>query len=109
MQAVSGLSGTSLAVQSGGGAKTDVVGSRDVASEHNELVKAVLGRDAAKSIRLLNKSIRLRNEHVRTTGRFAAPPATRSWPGNLGRQPRRPFDDLTLHRPWERRAPCPIR
>jgi GntR family carbon starvation induced transcriptional regulator len=42
----------------------DVVGSRDVASEHNELVKAVLGRDAAKSIRLLN-------EHVRKTGHFA--------------------------------------
>jgi len=46
----------------------DIVGTRDVASEHNELVKAVLGRDAAKSIRLLN-------EHVQTTGRFARAPA----------------------------------
>ncbi len=42
----------------------DLVGSRDVASEHNELVKAILGRDAAKSIRLLN-------EHVTGTGRLA--------------------------------------
>jgi len=42
----------------------DIVGSRDVASEHNELVKAVLARDAAKAISLLN-------EHVRTTGRLA--------------------------------------
>jgi GntR family transcriptional regulator, carbon starvation induced regulator len=42
----------------------DIVGTRDVASEHNELVKAVLGRDVARSIRLLN-------EHVMTTGRFA--------------------------------------
>jgi GntR family carbon starvation induced transcriptional regulator len=42
----------------------DVVGSRDVASEHNELVKAVLARDVPKSIRLLN-------EHVTVTGRFA--------------------------------------
>ena len=44
--------------------RSDVVGSRDVASEHNELVKAILARDVAKSISLLN-------EHVRTTGRFA--------------------------------------
>ena len=42
----------------------DVVGSRDVASEHNDLVKAILSRDAQKSIRLLN-------EHVRLTGRLA--------------------------------------
>jgi DNA-binding GntR family transcriptional regulator len=35
-----------------------------VASEHNELVKAVLARDIAKSISLLNT-------HVRTTGQFA--------------------------------------
>ncbi|MET0446087.1 MAG: FCD domain-containing protein [Pseudorhodoplanes sp.] len=42
----------------------DIVGSRDVAAEHNELVKAILSRDAPKSIRLLN-------EHVQRTGRFA--------------------------------------
>jgi GntR family carbon starvation induced transcriptional regulator len=42
----------------------DIFGSRDVASEHNELVKAVLARDAAKAVDLLN-------EHVRTTGRLA--------------------------------------
>ena len=44
--------------------RSDVVGSRDVASEHNELVKAILARDIAKSISLLNA-------HVRTTGQFA--------------------------------------
>jgi DNA-binding GntR family transcriptional regulator len=44
--------------------RQDVVGSRDVASEHQEMVKAILSRDLRKSIRLLN-------EHVRTTGRFA--------------------------------------
>jgi DNA-binding GntR family transcriptional regulator len=44
--------------------RQDVVGSRDVASEHQEMVKAILSRDLAKSIRLLN-------EHVMTTGRFA--------------------------------------
>jgi DNA-binding GntR family transcriptional regulator len=42
----------------------DIVGSRDVANEHNELVKAVLGREVARSINLLN-------EHVRRTGRLA--------------------------------------
>jgi GntR family transcriptional regulator, carbon starvation induced regulator len=42
----------------------DVVGTRDVANEHSELVKAVLARDVTKSIRLLN-------DHVTTTGRFA--------------------------------------
>jgi len=42
----------------------DIVGSRDVANEHNELVKAVLARDVAKSISLLNT-------HVRTTSRLA--------------------------------------
>lgn len=42
----------------------DLVGSRNVASEHNELVRAVLARDVAKSINLLN-------EHVRMTGRLA--------------------------------------
>lgn len=42
----------------------DLVGSRDVASEHQEMVKAILSRDVAKSIKLLN-------EHVMTTGRFA--------------------------------------
>jgi DNA-binding GntR family transcriptional regulator len=42
----------------------DIVGSRDVASEHNELVKAVLARDVTKSIGLLN-------DHVRRTGRLA--------------------------------------
>jgi DNA-binding GntR family transcriptional regulator len=42
----------------------DLVGSRDVASEHNELVRAILARDAQKSIRLLN-------EHVRLTGKLA--------------------------------------
>jgi DNA-binding GntR family transcriptional regulator len=45
--------------------RADVVGSRDVANEHNELVKAVLARDVAKSISL-------HNEHVRSTGRYAA-------------------------------------
>jgi GntR family transcriptional regulator, carbon starvation induced regulator len=44
--------------------RSDVVGSRDVANEHNELVKAVLARDVAKSISLLNA-------HVRVTGQFA--------------------------------------
>ena len=44
--------------------RQDVVGSRDVASEHQEMVKAILSRDLTKSIRLLN-------EHVVTTGRFA--------------------------------------
>lgn len=44
--------------------RSDEVGSRDVAGEHNELVKAVLARDVPKSIRLLN-------EHVRTTGKLA--------------------------------------
>jgi DNA-binding GntR family transcriptional regulator len=42
----------------------DVVGSRDVADEHNKLVKAVLARDVAEAIRLLN-------EHVKITGRYA--------------------------------------
>jgi len=42
----------------------DIVASRDIASEHNELVKAVLARD-------VEKSIKLANEHVTTTGRFA--------------------------------------
>jgi GntR family transcriptional regulator, carbon starvation induced regulator len=42
----------------------DIFGSRDVVGEHNELVKAVLARDAAKAIDLFN-------EHVRTTGRLA--------------------------------------
>jgi GntR family transcriptional regulator, carbon starvation induced regulator len=42
----------------------DMFGSRDVVSEHNELVKAILARDAAKAIDLFN-------EHVRTTGRLA--------------------------------------
>jgi GntR family transcriptional regulator, carbon starvation induced regulator len=44
--------------------RSDIVGSRDVASEHNELVKAVLARDVARSIALLN-------EHVRKTGQYA--------------------------------------
>jgi DNA-binding GntR family transcriptional regulator len=42
----------------------DVVGSRDVAAEHNELVKAVLARDAARAIALFN-------EHVQVTRRYA--------------------------------------
>jgi GntR family carbon starvation induced transcriptional regulator len=46
--------------------RSDVVGSRDVAGEHSELMKAVLGRDAQKAIRLLN-------EHVRLTERLAFP------------------------------------
>jgi DNA-binding GntR family transcriptional regulator len=50
--------------------RADVVGSRDVASEHSELAKAVLARDVAKAISLLN-------EHVRVTGRYAR---TRSEP-----------------------------
>ena len=45
--------------------RSDVVGSRDVAGEHNELTKAVLARDAQKAIRLLN-------EHVQLTGRLAS-------------------------------------
>src|SRR5262245_2942616 len=44
--------------------RSDEVGSRDVAGEHAELVKAVLARDVPKSIRLLN-------EHVRLTGKLA--------------------------------------
>ena len=44
--------------------RSDEVGSRNVAGEHNELVKAVLARDVQKSIRLLN-------EHVRLTGKLA--------------------------------------
>ena len=44
--------------------RQDIVGSRDVASEHQEMVKAILSRDVSKSIRLLNA-------HVMTTGRFA--------------------------------------
>jgi DNA-binding GntR family transcriptional regulator len=44
--------------------RSDLVGSRDVAGEHNELTKAVLARDARKAIRLLN-------EHVTLTGRLA--------------------------------------
>ncbi len=48
--------------------RSDIVGSRDVASEHQELVKAVLARDVTKSIRLLN-------EHVKTTDRLARAPA----------------------------------
>jgi GntR family transcriptional regulator, carbon starvation induced regulator len=53
--------------------RKDVVGSRDVASEHQEMVKAILSRDLAKSIRLLN-------EHVMTTGRFARAPAENAFP-----------------------------
>ena len=44
--------------------RSDVVGSRNVAAEHNELTAAVLARDAQKAIRLLN-------EHVTLTGRLA--------------------------------------
>ena len=44
--------------------RSDVVGSRNVAAEHNELTSAVLARDAQKAIRLLN-------EHVTLTGRLA--------------------------------------
>ena len=44
--------------------RNDVVGSRDVASEHAELVKAILSRDVEGSIRLLN-------EHVGRTTRLA--------------------------------------
>ncbi|WP_198164466.1 GntR family transcriptional regulator [Rhodoplanes sp. Z2-YC6860] len=44
--------------------RADIVGSRDVAREHNELVKATLARDVAKSIKL-------HNEHVRSTSRYA--------------------------------------
>jgi DNA-binding GntR family transcriptional regulator len=42
-----------------------VVGSRDIASEHNELMKAVLKRNVAEAVRL-------HDEHVRATGRYAA-------------------------------------
>jgi GntR family transcriptional regulator, carbon starvation induced regulator len=45
--------------------RADVVGSRDIASEHNELVKAVLKRNVAEAVRL-------HDEHVRATGRYAA-------------------------------------
>lgn len=44
--------------------RKDLVGSRDVASEHNDLVKAILSRDVQRSIDLLN-------EHVGLTGRLA--------------------------------------
>ena len=44
--------------------RSDVVGSRDVAGEHNDLTKAVLARDADKAIRLFNA-------HVTLTGRLA--------------------------------------
>jgi DNA-binding GntR family transcriptional regulator len=44
--------------------RSDIVGSRDVAREHAELMQAVLERNAQKSIRLLN-------EHVRLTERLA--------------------------------------
>jgi len=44
--------------------RSDLVGSRDVAGEHNDLTRAVLARDAQKAIRLLN-------EHVTMTGRLA--------------------------------------
>jgi GntR family transcriptional regulator, carbon starvation induced regulator len=44
--------------------RSDVVGSRNVAAEHNDLTAAVLARDAQKAIRLLN-------EHVTLTGRLA--------------------------------------
>ena len=50
--------------------RSDVVGSRDVAAEHNDLVKAILSRDVQKSIRLLN-------EHVQLTGRLAMRQARR--------------------------------
>jgi GntR family transcriptional regulator, carbon starvation induced regulator len=42
----------------------DIVGSRDVAAEHDNLAKAILARDALRSIELLN-------EHVRATARLA--------------------------------------
>jgi len=51
--------------------RRDIVGSRDVAREHQAMVEAILSRDVAKSIRLLN-------EHVRTTGRFARKPGERA-------------------------------
>jgi GntR family transcriptional regulator, carbon starvation induced regulator len=44
--------------------RADMVGTRDIAGEHNELIKAVLARDLAKTIKL-------HNEHVRQTGRYA--------------------------------------
>jgi DNA-binding GntR family transcriptional regulator len=44
--------------------RSDEVGSRDIAGEHNELTKAVLARDSERAIRLLN-------EHVTLTGRLA--------------------------------------
>lgn len=44
--------------------RSDIVGSRDVAQEHNELVKAILARDVQRSISLLNA-------HVTVTGQFA--------------------------------------
>jgi GntR family carbon starvation induced transcriptional regulator len=46
--------------------RSDIVGSRDIAREHAELVTAVLGRDAKEAIRLLN-------EHVKQTKRLATP------------------------------------
>ena len=42
----------------------DLVGSRNVASEHDDLVKAVLSRNVSEAVRLLD-------EHVRLTGRLA--------------------------------------
>jgi DNA-binding GntR family transcriptional regulator len=44
--------------------RADIVASRNVASEHNEIIKAVLARNTELSIRLLN-------EHVRYTCRLA--------------------------------------
>jgi DNA-binding GntR family transcriptional regulator len=41
----------------------DIFGTRDVAGEHNELVKALLARDVEKSIQLFN-------DHVRSTARL---------------------------------------
>lgn len=54
----------------------DVVGSRDVASEHNELVNAILSRDVQKSIRVLN-------EHVKLTGRMAVEVGKKTPAGNV--------------------------
>ena len=74
----------------------DMVGSRDVAGEHNDLVKAVLSRDAARSISLLN-------EHVRTTGQFARSAES----DNASLDGRRSSDGRRAHRRQSRTVPDP--
>ena len=76
--------------------RSDIVGSRDVASEHHALMKAVVSRDAARSISLLN-------EHVRTTGQFARSAEN----DNVSLDARRSPDDRRVHRRQSRTVPDP--